>query len=198
VRGIDQRLQFFGPAVRRIGRERQHAVVAPVARAGERVDGHQLDRRHAERGQRRQPPLDVRVAAARADVQLVQHRFVPRPAAPCVVAPAVRGRIDDLARAVHVVRLEARRRVRHREAVVEHVAVQRTGAARGDHLEPAVAGGCMSMRCSPGRLPSKSPCSSSAALRLAGAHSRKRVSGVDAGRAERRRIRACAGRKVGT
>ncbi|VWC50302.1 hypothetical protein BLA6863_07811 [Burkholderia lata] len=139
VRGIDERLQFLGPPVRCIGRERQHAVVAPVAHAGERVDGHQLDGGHAERGDFRQAPLDARVAAACADVQLVQHRFMPRAAAPRVVAPAVRSRIDDLARAFHAAGLEARRGIGRREVAIEPVAIQRAGAAGHDGFEPAVA-----------------------------------------------------------
>ncbi|CAJ5431243.1 Uncharacterised protein [Burkholderia pseudomallei] len=118
VRGIDERLQRVGRPVGCVGRERQHAVVAPVARAGERVDGHQLDRGDAERGERREPARDPRIAAERADVHLVQHGLAPRPSAPVVVAPAVGGRIDDLARAVHAVRLEARRGIGHAQRAV--------------------------------------------------------------------------------
>lgn len=118
VRGVDERLQRVGRPVGCVGRERQHAVVAPVARAGERVDGHQLDRGDAERGERREPARDPRIAAERADVHLVQHGFAPRPSAPVVVAPAVGGRIDDLARAVHAVRLEARRGIGHAQRAV--------------------------------------------------------------------------------
>ena len=51
VRGVDQRLQLVRRAVGGVGREGQHAVIAPVALAGEIVDRHQLDGGDAELSQ---------------------------------------------------------------------------------------------------------------------------------------------------
>ena len=59
VRVVDHRLQLARRAIRLIGRERQHAVIAPVARAGEIGDRHQLDRGHAEVAQPLQPRGDA-------------------------------------------------------------------------------------------------------------------------------------------
>ena len=50
VCGIDHRPQIVGRAVALGDRIGQDAVIAPVARAAERRDGHQLERGHAERG----------------------------------------------------------------------------------------------------------------------------------------------------
>ena len=48
VRGVDQRSSVLRAAVRGVGRVRQHAVIAPVARAGKIVERHQFDGGHAE------------------------------------------------------------------------------------------------------------------------------------------------------
>ena len=110
VRGFDQALQVLGRAVRRVGREGQHTVVTPATPAREVGQGHQLDSRHAERRQLGQA-LGRRGEAARlgerADMQLVDDRLVPRPAAPAGVAPVVGRGVDDDARAMHVVGIAA-------------------------------------------------------------------------------------------
>ena len=73
VRGVDQRLEIFRPAIGAVRREEQHAVVAPVPAAGKIGDRHQLDRGEArlgdmvelvDRGAKRA------VARERADMQL--------------------------------------------------------------------------------------------------------------------------------
>ena len=89
---VDQPLELVGAAVAGIRRERQHAVVAPVARARKIGKRHQLDRGHAEPGQMVELAAQAIVGALlaeRADMQLVQHRLVPRPAAPVRVLPLV-------------------------------------------------------------------------------------------------------------
>ena len=48
MRGGDQRLQIVGRAVGGVGREGQHAVVAPAALAREIRKRHELDHRDAE------------------------------------------------------------------------------------------------------------------------------------------------------
>ena len=98
-------------AVGILRRVRQHAVVAPVSRAGELVDGHQLQRRHAQLAQRRQPRED-RIERSfrreRADVNLGDHAIVDvwRLRFPCE-----RPRIDDDGLAMRPVRLIARSRI---------------------------------------------------------------------------------------
>ena len=134
MRGVDQRLQLLRPAVRRVGRVRQHAVVAPVALAGEVGERHQLDRGDAEVDQRLQLLRRAGVGALGregADVQLVDHRLAPRPAGPGVVAPLVGLRVDHLARPVDVLGLEARGRVGNQQLAVDAVAVARAGAGLG-------------------------------------------------------------------
>src|SRR5579859_6002765 len=75
-----------------------------------------------------------------ADVQLVDHRLLPRPAFPARVLPWVRARIDHLARTVDVLRLEARGRIGHELAAIDAVVVERPGAGIAfDELEPAFA-----------------------------------------------------------
>ena len=85
VGGVDEAGEPVGPAVRLLHRRREHAVVAPVADAGEGVDRHQLDRRDAEPGE----PVELAGDAVeralgreRADVQLVQHGVGEGDAAP--------------------------------------------------------------------------------------------------------------------
>jgi hypothetical protein len=143
VRRIDEGLQLVGRPVARRGRERQHAVVAPVARAGERGDRHQLDRRDTERGEivesgdgRAERPF----RRERADVQLVDHHLFPRATAPRRFSPVVLTGIDDRARRVNAVGIEPRRGIRNREAPVdaEDVAVARAHAA-DRRFEPAFA-----------------------------------------------------------
>ena len=73
VRGVDQGLQIVGRAIGGVGREGQHAVVAPVALAREIVDRHELDGGDAELSQVGQPRGDTGEAAQAAGMQLVEH-----------------------------------------------------------------------------------------------------------------------------
>lgn len=127
---VDQRLELVGRAVGGVRREGQHAVVAPVALARKVGQRHELDRGDAQLGQRvKALPRGRESAFGRegADVQFVDHRLLPRPAAPGPVLPCIGRRVDDAARAVHVLRVEARGRVRHAQAVRQAEAIAVAG-----------------------------------------------------------------------
>ena len=84
VRGVDERAEVVGRAVRALGGERAGGVVAPAARAGELGDRHQLDHVHAERDEGVEPVDRALVGAVRlagahvegAEVQLVDDLMV--------------------------------------------------------------------------------------------------------------------------
>ena len=138
VRGIDEGLQLVRRAVAAGGRERQHAVVAPVARAGKFVDRHQLDGRDSQRREAGQRCLDAGEAAEKAGMQLVEDGLAPRPAAPSGMLPAIGAGIDDQARPVDVIGLGARGGIGHRQAIGQAIAVARARAAGRLGLEPAL------------------------------------------------------------
>ena len=144
VHGFDQTLQIVGSAVARIGREGEHAVVAPVATPRKIGDRHQLDRGHAEIRQIGQA-LDRRAKGTSgresADVQLVDDRLVPRPAGPVAIVPFEHRGIDHFARAVRIVGIRARRRVGYFETIVDAIAIAAAGpCGRRDDLEKAAFG----------------------------------------------------------
>ena len=90
---VDQRLEVLRPAVAAVGRVGQHAVVAPVPRAREIGDRHELDRGHAQCHQMVELVDRGAEGALRregADVQFVDDRLLPGAAAPAVVAPGDR------------------------------------------------------------------------------------------------------------
>ena len=64
--GVDQRLQRVRRSIGALGREGQHAVVAPVAGAGKIADRHQLDGSDAEPGEAVEVGLHAREAATGA------------------------------------------------------------------------------------------------------------------------------------
>lgn len=103
---VDQCAQLFGAAVGVLRRVGQHPVVAPVAFAGELPQRHQFDRADAEFGQARQLPSYPGVAIEQANMHLLDHRFMPRPALPRVL-PGVTGHIHHLARPLYAVGLVA-------------------------------------------------------------------------------------------
>ena len=102
VRGIDQRLKIVGRAVAAFGRERQRAVVAPVARAGKFRDRHQFDGGDAELGKARQFARDAGKAAEQAGMQLVETVSCHGRPRQSAMAPSIGLRIDDDAGAMHV------------------------------------------------------------------------------------------------
>ena len=140
VRLVDQRLEVVGAAVgpgRRVG---QDAVVAPVARARPLGDRHQLDRGDAELGEVGEASPRAGEGALRAegaDVQLVEHRLGPGPAAPLRVPPRVAARVDDQRGAVHGLGLAARGRVGHLLAALQREQIGLAGTGRGVDLVPA-------------------------------------------------------------
>src|SRR5260370_39894451 len=92
MRGLDQRLEIFGPPIGAVRRKGQHAVVAPVALAGEVGKRHQLYRRNAMLAQVAEFRGGAGVSALRRespDVQLVDHRLLPRPVVPARVLPRI-------------------------------------------------------------------------------------------------------------
>src|SRR6185312_16180193 len=90
--GVDEVLQIVGPAVAAVGREEQHAVIAPIALAGKIRHRHQLDRGDAEAHEMVEVALDAGEIAAlgeRPGVEFVEHDLLPAPAAPVAVAPVI-------------------------------------------------------------------------------------------------------------
>ena len=138
VSAVDQMLELLGRAVGRRRGERQHAVVAPVAATGKLAQWHQLHGGHAQFHQARKEVLDLGVGAEQADVQLVDHRFVPGPPAPLVDAPGVGAMVQHLAVSMHAVGLELRGRVRHPGATIDAVTVasRASGAQRPKQVRP--------------------------------------------------------------
>ncbi len=109
MRGVDKGLQGCRPAVgmrRRIGK---HAVVAPVALAGELRDRHQFNGGDAQGRQHRQLRGQRREAAARFDMHFTDHQVLPGmplPRGPCSIRAQ-----HHRAVAIDAVRLPARGRV---------------------------------------------------------------------------------------
>jgi hypothetical protein len=130
VSGVDESAQPVRAAVLRRRREERRAVVAPVARSGEARHRHQLDRRHAKIGERRQPVRRGREGPfrrERPDVQLVEHDRFEGDAAPGVIRPGEGARVDQLGRAVHAVGLGAGGGIREGTAPIDAVGVPRAG-----------------------------------------------------------------------
>ena len=127
VRGVDELLQPERAAVGGLGGALVDAVVAPAARAGELGDRHQLDRRHAELGQRgevRDRALEGALGRERADVQLVDDAVVQAGGAELAVGPLEGERVDDPRGPAQALGLPARARVGQLDAVEhEHVVV---------------------------------------------------------------------------
>jgi hypothetical protein len=108
VRRIDELLQRGRPAVRSVHGEQAHAVVAPPVRAVERRDRHELDDVDPEcdevveatdRGPQRA------LGGEGPHVKLIEDPPAHVGAAPAVVGPCERVRIDDAAGSVHAGRL---------------------------------------------------------------------------------------------
>ncbi|MNH06316.1 hypothetical protein D3C79_656780 [compost metagenome] len=138
VRLVNQLAQLVRGAIAVLRGEWQHAVIAPVAIPGELPDRHQFDRGNTQLGQGRQALDDPGIAAAQADVQLIDDRFVPGAAVPVRMLPAVGRLVHQLAGAVHAFGLVARCRVGDRLLSVNPVAVSATGLAGEAADEPAV------------------------------------------------------------
>ena len=141
MRGGNERLQLLRSAVGRIGGVGQHAVIAPAARARKVRDRHEFNDRDPKRGEIVEPPLNPGKAAfgsEGADVQLIDDRFMPGPAAPGAVRPGEGAWIHHGARALRILGVEARRRVCDLKVAIDTQAVE---AARlrlaADDLKPA-------------------------------------------------------------
>ena len=135
---VDQRLQLVGRAVALSGGVGQHAVIAPVARAAERVDGHEFDRGHAERCDCREMIRDACEAAERADMDFLDDHLLPRTADPVCRAPVIGGVIDDDAPPMDAARLYSRGRIGDGEVVAQAEPVPRPWPYGRRGAEPAV------------------------------------------------------------
>ncbi|MNQ52378.1 hypothetical protein D3C85_663910 [compost metagenome] len=141
VGAVHQAAQLVRRAIGRFRGERQHAVVAPVALAGEFPQGHQLHGGHAQLAQGRQAGFDLGEAAEQADVQFVDHRFMPGAAVPAGRAPGVTGRVRDDAEAVDIADLLARGGVGHPQLAVHQEAIAGARAALQLAAVPAIVFG---------------------------------------------------------
>ncbi|MNT14140.1 hypothetical protein D3C72_1491330 [compost metagenome] len=137
VGAVHQAAQLVRRAIGRFRGERQHAVVAPVALAGEFAQGHQLHGRDTQLAQGRQVGLDFGETTEQADVQLVDHRLMPGPAAPAGRAPGVAGGGHHRTETMDVAQLLARGRVGDPQLAVHQEAVGAARAARQHAAEPA-------------------------------------------------------------
>ena len=134
VAGVDEALVRRRPAVRLGDGEPVDAVVAPVVRAVEGVDRHQLDQVDADRAQVVELPdrgVEGAVGGERADVQLVDHRARQLPAGPGLVGPGERGRVVGSRALVDARRLAPRPRVGSWHVrVVDQVSVVESAPSR--------------------------------------------------------------------
>src|SRR5579863_9313193 len=142
MRRRDQRLQFVRSAIHGFGRERQNAVIAPAAFAWEVRNRHELDDADSELLEMIETRLRTGKGPFRAEganMQLVNDRLVPGPAAPAVLLPAEGKRVHDLAVAMHIVRVTARSGVGHLLSAIDPESIQRAGVRPSrSELEPAV------------------------------------------------------------
>ncbi len=137
---VDERREVGRAAVRVVRREGEHAVVAPVARAGGLDDGHELDGGGAEGADARED-LGERAERAlggrRAHVQLVEDEILERAAAEILVGPGEQIGVLDARGAVDAERLASRGRVGDGRRAVDREAVQRAHdhTAHGQRVE---------------------------------------------------------------
>ena len=122
VRAIDERPQIVRRAIEPRRRIQVDAVVAPAEAAGKVGDGHHLDDRDAEIGERLQ--LGGRRAPGAfggegADVQLVDHLPICRDAGPVVIGPSECRGVDDRRRSVRTIRLIAGHRIGTEQRAVQ-------------------------------------------------------------------------------
>ena len=111
-------------------------VVAPTALAGKLADRHEFDRRHAQIAQLVEPS-DQRVEGPLgrecADVQLIDHEFGARQTLPSPFGPVESVEANDRRRAMHAVRLPARRRIGSRGSAIDR---ERVTLSLGDVFFP--------------------------------------------------------------
>ena len=130
VRGIHQPLEPVRAAVRALHRVERHAVVPPVAAAGELGHRHDLHRRHAElaeRGKALDDPVERARGSEGPHVQLVDDEIGRLDSTPRAVAPLERGGVHDARRAVHARRPPPAHRVRKLGAAIDAVVVVGAG-----------------------------------------------------------------------
>ena len=114
VRGGDEAAKVVRATVEAVGGPQVDAVVSPAETARGVGDRHELDERDAQLAQRLQPFGRRRVrplGGEGPDVQLVDDLAARRDAAPVVVGPLERARLDHLRRSARSLGLKARRGV---------------------------------------------------------------------------------------
>ena len=139
VGGVDQVFELFRCAVGGLRCIGQHPVVAPVAITGKLRQRHQFDGGNAQRHQARQMLFNFGKSTERTDVQLVNHRFAPRPTIPGRVPPLIGMGVDHHAVAVEVTILRSGGRVRHLQFAIDAVTVATARRAIGLDYKPTVA-----------------------------------------------------------
>ena len=125
--GIDEPLIRRRPPVGLIDGVPEHAVVAPIVRAVEAVDGQHLDEIDAQGDQVVEfvdRAVEGAVGGECADVQLVDHAAGELPSGPAGIRPGERGRIEGHRPTVYAFGLTPRSRIGNRGLVViDHEAV---------------------------------------------------------------------------
>ncbi|MNV31445.1 hypothetical protein D3C71_1227540 [compost metagenome] len=138
VGGIDQCLELVGGAIHRGRCIGEHAVIAPVAGAGERGQRHQLQGGDAHRRQGRKLRLQRRVAAHRAYVHLIQHGFGPGPPGAPGGLPGIGVFVGNRAGPLEAFRLPARGRVGNAQRAVDAEPVATARRAGTGHRMTAI------------------------------------------------------------
>ena len=138
MRFIDQRLEIVGASIGAVRRIPQHAVIAPVAPAGEIRQRHQLQCGDSGCHEMIELVDHGAVGAFRcegADMGFEHDGFLPRTPVPARGAPFVGGVIDHLAGAGDVIRLKRRGRIGYIDLVIDPELVTRAGLYAGDVAE---------------------------------------------------------------
>src|SRR5712691_12368314 len=109
VSALNEPLEFLGAAVGTIGREREDAVVSPIAPSREVGYRHEFDSGDSQISQIIEASAHRRKLPGRgesSDVQFVNDGLIPWTAAPLIILPIEGFRIDNLAGTVHVLWLK--------------------------------------------------------------------------------------------
>ncbi len=142
MRGVDQGLQILGATVGAVGRVPQHAVIAPVAGAGEIRQRHQFKCSDAGFGEMIELVDDGAISPLQregADMGFEDDRLMPWPPAPVGGAPWVGGMIDHFTRAEHVVRLKGGSGIGDVDLAVDAEFIARSGVRAFDFARKPAA-----------------------------------------------------------
>jgi len=141
VSSRDKALEVFRTTVGGIRREGQNAVITPVAPSREIGNRHEFQGGYAKFREIVQPFDGARKTACRgetADVEFIDHRFLPGAALPSIFGPLEGGRVNHFGRTMYVIGIKARDRVGNQQPVGQPELVTAAGASRRQRqLEPA-------------------------------------------------------------